>query len=98
MRVSGTGMSGLRASVARMDAAASSIARASAITVDPVAATQPVHAGAGVSVRLTAPSPGRDDPGDALVDLAEAELLYRANAKVVSAGDRMIGTLLDIRG
>jgi len=81
-----------------MDAAASSIARASAIAIEPVAAAQPVLAEAGVAVRLTAPAPPPADLDDALTDLAEAGLTYRANAEVVYGTDRLIGTLLDTIG
>lgn len=85
----------MRAGLARMDAAASSIARMSAIAVDPVTATQPVLPEGGVAVRLTSPASAPPDLDDALTDLIEAGLTYRANAKVVYGADRMIGTLLD---
>jgi hypothetical protein len=81
-----------------MDAAASSIARASVIAVDPIAATQRIRPEAGVAVRLTSPAPPPADLDDALVDVAEAGLTYRANAKVVYGSDRLIGALLDAIG
>jgi hypothetical protein len=80
-----------------MDAAASSIARLSAIeAVEPAAATQPLLPEAGVAVRLTASSPPAADVEDALVELIDAGLTYRADAVVVYGADRMIGTLFDI--
>lgn len=80
-----------------MDAAASSIARASAIAIEPIAATQPALAEAGVAVRLNAPAQP-PDLDDALADMAEAGLTYRANAEVVYGADRLIGTLLNAIG
>ena len=85
--------------MARMDAAASSIAHVPAVdAVEPAAAVQPALPEAGVAVRLTSPSPGPVDLDDALVEMMEAGLTYRANAAVVRGTDRMIGALLDMKG
>lgn len=84
--------------MARVDAAASSIAGMSAIDpVEPAAATQPAVAEPGVAIRLTSPARTPGDIEDALVEMMAAGLTYRANAAAVDGADRMIGALLDIK-
>ncbi len=80
MRVTATAASGLRSSMARFESSAATIA-GSGLTDRPV-----TEAGAVAPVA---------DVSDALESMMEAGLSYRANAKVLSAADDMIGSLID---
>jgi len=90
----------MRAGIARLDAAAHNIAAAGIATSDavpPILAIQSELPGGGVTTQLTMPASGTlPDTADAVVDVMEATLTYRANASVMHAADTMMGSLLDI--
>lgn len=99
MRVTSIAESGMRAGMARLDAAAYQIASAGA-GIDPTRPIGAIQAGSaddrGELVSARSPAPPVDTT-EALIQVMEAGLTYRANAKVMYAIDRMTGALLDMK-
>ena len=87
----------MRAAMARMDAAAHVIATGGA-TVDPARPIEATRAASAddLGQATFAFSSAPVDTTEALIEAMTAGLTYRANAKVMHAGDSMIGALLNL--
>ena len=90
-----TAAAGLKQAATRVDAAATKIVRAGAQASNDINGTGP----------LTPPTPGTpiqtgpvlgDDLLTGIIDLKQAELSYKANAKVIASLDELEDSLLDI--
>ena len=88
----------MRASAARLDAAAYNIAVAGADSARPVLAVQAAAPPGGLPTSMSEGLPAPIDIASALVDAMEAGITYRANASVTRAADGMIGMLFDRSG
>lgn len=98
MDVTSIAGSGMRAAMARMDTAAHVIATSGAGIVPAAPIEAPRAASADDRGQLTfAPSAAPVDTTEALIEAMTAGLTYRANAKVMRAGDSMIGALLNMQ-
>ena len=99
MGVTSIAGSGMRAAMARMDNAACRIASDGAGIVPAAPIEAPRGASADDRGQLTfAPSSAAPvDTTEALIEAMTAGLTYRANAKVMRAGDSMIGALLNMQ-
>jgi flagellar hook-associated protein FlgK len=89
--------SGLAAAQTQLNVTANNIANLNTPNYTPSRVDSYAAAnGDGVETQVQSVPGDDDDLARQMMDLSQAKMLYGANAAVIRAGDRMIGSLLDI--